>query len=84
MLVIILTAVLSLANRQEVVVHYLFGQYRMPLILVMIGSILIGMSIQDFLGLTKNVSLKSEVKQLKKEWLEISLLQSKEHTDTVE
>ncbi|HFU4203409.1 TPA: lipopolysaccharide assembly protein LapA domain-containing protein [Streptococcus suis] len=75
---------LSLANRQEVVVHYLFGQYRMPLILVMIGSILIGMSIQDFLGLTKNVSLKSEVKQLKKEWLEISLLQSKEHTDTVE
>ncbi|HFI0257134.1 TPA: lipopolysaccharide assembly LapA domain-containing protein [Streptococcus suis] len=79
-----MTVVLSLANRQEVVVHYLFGQYRMPLILVMIGSILIGMSIQDFLGLTKNLSLKSEVKQLKKELLEISLLQSKEHTDTVE
>ena len=28
LLVIILTVVLSLANRQEVIVHYLFGQFR--------------------------------------------------------
>ncbi|HFI0236579.1 TPA: hypothetical protein ACGOVN_000357 [Streptococcus suis] len=51
----------------------------MPLILVMIG-----IAFQYLLGLTKNLSVKNEVKQLKKELSEISLLQSKEHADTVE
>jgi uncharacterized integral membrane protein len=68
LLVIILTVVLSLANRQEVIVHYLFGQFRMPLILVIIGSLLIGIVIQYLIGLTKNLSLKSKIKNLKKSY----------------
>ncbi|HEM3176866.1 TPA: LapA family protein [Streptococcus suis] len=82
LLVIILTVVLSLANRQEVIVHYLFGQFRMPLILVIIGSLLIGIVIQYLIGLTKNLSLKSEIKNLKKELSELPALQNKEKTDS--
>ncbi|HFI0467768.1 TPA: lipopolysaccharide assembly protein LapA domain-containing protein [Streptococcus suis] len=44
-----------------------FRQCRMPLILVMIGSLLLGMVIQYLLGLTKHLSLKGEIKSLKKE-----------------
>lgn len=84
LLVIILTVVLSLANRQEVVVNYLFGQFRMPLILVMIGSLLLGMVCQYLLGLTKHLTLKSEIKSLKKELSEIPVLPSLEKTDKVE
>ncbi|HEL2110062.1 TPA: LapA family protein [Streptococcus suis] len=84
LLVIILTVVLSLANRQEVVVHYLLGQFRMPLILVMIGSLLLGMAIQYLLGLTKHLSLKGEIKSLKKELSEIPVLPSIENADKVE
>lgn len=84
LLVIILTVVLSLANRQEVVVNYLFGQFRMPLILVMIGSLLLGMVCQYLLGLTKHLTLKSEIKSLKKELSEIPVLPSLEKTDNVE
>lgn len=84
LLVIILTVVLSLANRQEVVVNYLFGQFRMPLILVMIGSLLLGMVSQYLLGLTKHLTLKSEIKSLKKELSEIPVLPSLEKADKVE
>lgn len=84
LLVIILTVVLSLANRQEVVVNYLFGQFRMPLILVMIGSLLLGMVSQYLLGLTKHLTLKSEIKSLKKELSEIPVLPSLEKTDNVD
>ncbi|HFI0136182.1 TPA: lipopolysaccharide assembly LapA domain-containing protein [Streptococcus suis] len=82
-LIILLTVVLSLTNRQVVVVNYLIGQFRMPLILVIIGSLLIGMFIQYLLGLTKNMSLKSEIKNLKKELSEIPVLQTEENSDKI-
>lgn len=82
LLVIILTVVLSLANRQEVIVHCLFGQFRMPLIFVIIGSLLIGIVIQYLIGLTENLSLKSEIKNLKKELTELPALQNEENTDS--
>ncbi|HFI2692106.1 TPA: lipopolysaccharide assembly LapA domain-containing protein [Streptococcus suis] len=83
-LIILLTVVLSLTNRQVVVVNYLFGQFRMPLILVIMGSLLIGMFIQYLLGLTKNMTLKSEIKTLKKELSEIPVLQTEENSDKME
>lgn len=55
----------------------------MPLILVIIGSLLIGMFIQYLLGLTKNMSLKSEIKNLKKELSEIQVLQTEENSDKI-
>ncbi|HEP1819640.1 LapA family protein [Streptococcus suis] len=82
-LIILLTVVLSLTNRQVVVVNYLFGQFRMPLILVIIGSLLIGMFIQYLLGLTKSMSLKSEIKNLKRELSEIPVLQKEEPSEKI-
>ncbi|HEM6345499.1 TPA: LapA family protein [Streptococcus suis] len=82
-LIILLTVVLSLTNRQVVEVNYLFGQFRMPLILVIIGSLLIGMFIQYLLGLTKNMSLKSEIKNLKKELSEVPVLQTEENSGKI-
>ncbi|MBO4107480.1 LapA family protein [Streptococcus suis] len=81
--IIILTVILSLANRQVVVVNYLFGHFRMPLILVILGSLLVGLFIQYLLGMTKNLSLKSEIKSLKKELIDIRVLQNEENSDKI-
>lgn len=64
---VMVTIVLSLANRQDVVVNYLFGRFRLPLILVIVGSVLVGFMIQYLLGLVKIVSLKNQLKTLRKE-----------------
>lgn len=67
---IVLTIILSLVNRQEVVVHYLFGRLRLPLIVVMAGTVLIGMTIQYLLGFAKTYQLKQDIKHLKQELAE--------------
>lgn len=64
---VMVTIVLSLANRQDVVVNYLFGRFRLPLILVIVGSVSVGFMIQYLLGLVKIVSLKNQLKTLRKE-----------------
>lgn len=64
---VVATIVLSLANRQEVVVNYIFGVLRLPLILVIVGAVAIGMLIQYLLGLGRHLSLKHEIKGLKKQ-----------------
>lgn len=69
----VLMTVLALVNRQDVVVNYLFGRFRMPLILVMLGSVLIGFIGQYLLGLSKHLSLKQEVKQLTKDKQELTV-----------
>lgn len=67
LVIIILTVVLSLANQQVVKVNYIFGYFRMPLILVILGSVFLGLVIQYLLGMAKNMGLKSEIKSLKKQ-----------------
>lgn len=64
---VVLTIILSLANRQLVVVNYLFGQFRLPLILVIAGSVLAGLLMQFLIGFTKQVGLKNQIKGLKKQ-----------------
>lgn len=64
---VIMTIVLSLANRQEVEVNYIFGLLRLPLILVMVGAVVIGMLMQYLIGLGKHLSLKHEIRGLKKQ-----------------
>ncbi|MGV3030312.1 LapA family protein [Streptococcus suis] len=67
LVIIILTVVLSLANQQVVKVNYIFGYFRLPLILVILGSVFLGLVIQYLLGMAKNMGLKSEIKSLKKQ-----------------
>ena len=67
LVIIVLTVVLSLANQQVVKVNYIFGYFRMPLILVILGSVFLGLVIQYLLGMAKNMGLKSEIKSLKKQ-----------------
>lgn len=66
---IVLTIVLSLANRQMVVVNYLFGRFKLPLILVIVGAVLIGMAVQYLLTFAKVYGLKQDIKSLKKQLL---------------
>lgn len=67
LVIIVLTVVLSLANQQVVKVNYIFGYFRLPLILVILGSVFLGLVIQYLLGMSKNMGLKSEIKSLKKQ-----------------
>lgn len=67
LVIIVLTVVLSLANQQVVKVNYIFGYFRLPLILVILGSVFLGLVIQYLLGMAKNMGLKSEIKSLKKQ-----------------
>ncbi|MGT2895631.1 LapA family protein [Streptococcus entericus] len=69
----VLTTVLALVNRQEVVVNYLFGRFRMPLILVILGSVLVGFIGQYLLGLSKQMTLKQQLKQLTKDKQELTV-----------
>lgn len=79
---LIITIVLSLANRQVVTVNYLFGHFRLPLILVIFGSILIGFLLQYLLGLSKSLSLKHQVRGLQKQLADIK--QATAQTDSQE
>ncbi|MGT2828252.1 lipopolysaccharide assembly protein LapA domain-containing protein [Streptococcus hillyeri] len=60
-----LTALLSIANIQSVTVNYLFGTFKLPLILLILLSVGLGMFIQFLLGFFKNMSLRQEIKNLK-------------------
>lgn len=59
-----LTAVLSITNIQTVTVNYLFGTFKLPLILLILMSVGLGMLIQFLLGFFKNMSLRQEIKKL--------------------
>lgn len=48
-----LTAVLSITNIQTVTVNYLFGTFKLPLILLILMSVGLGMLIQFLLGFLK-------------------------------
>lgn len=69
----VLTTILALVNRQDVVVNYLFGRFRMPLILVILGSVLVGFIGQYLLGLSKQMSLQQQIKQLTKDKQELTV-----------
>ncbi|MET3556985.1 putative integral membrane protein [Streptococcus rupicaprae] len=66
-LTIITTAALALANRQYVEVNYLFGYFRMPLILLILVSVALGMLIQFLLAFPKNMANARQLKHIKRE-----------------
>lgn len=67
-----LTAVLSITNMQSVTVNYLFGTFKLPLILLILVSVFLGMLIQFLLSFFKNMNLRQEIKKLKAQQKEVA------------
>lgn len=67
LLLILLIAGLSLANMETVKVSYLFGYFKLPLIILILISVLLGAMIASLIGMSKQFAIKTELKQVKKE-----------------
>lgn len=63
----LIVAVFAVINVDNVTVNYLFGESQWPLILVILGSVLMGGMIVGSVGLVRIYSLQRKVKILKKE-----------------
>ncbi|UUD41584.1 LapA family protein [Bacillus pumilus] len=64
---VLIVSVFAVINVRPVQVDYLFGTAEWPLILVIIGSVLMGGLIVAFAGIFQIVKLKRELKTLKAE-----------------
>ncbi|MDM5298908.1 DUF1049 domain-containing protein [Bacillus pumilus] len=64
---VLIVSVFAVINVRPVQVDYLFGTAEWPLILVIIGSVLMGGLIVAFAGIFQIVKLKRELKVLKAE-----------------
>ncbi|GAF65895.1 hypothetical protein BTS2_2794 [Bacillus sp. TS-2] len=63
----LIIAVFAVINVESVRVNYLIGEAYWPLILVILGSVLMGALVVGSLGLFKIYQLQSEIKRLKKQ-----------------
>ncbi|MGA9226924.1 MAG: lipopolysaccharide assembly protein LapA domain-containing protein [Mesobacillus sp.] len=63
----LIVAVFAVINVEPVTVNYLFGEAKWPLILVILGSVLMGGIIVGSVGLFRMFVLQREVKTLKKQ-----------------
>lgn len=63
----LIVAVFAVINVEPVIVNYLFGEAKWPLILVILGSVLMGGIIVGSVGLFRMFVLQREVKTLKKQ-----------------
>lgn len=63
----LIVAVFAVINVDNVTVNYLFGESQWPLILVILGSVLMGGLIVGSVGIVRIYSLQRQVKILKKE-----------------
>ncbi|UCZ54362.1 lipopolysaccharide assembly protein LapA domain-containing protein [Bacillus shivajii] len=64
-IVALVIAIFSVINVEPVEVNYLFGQTEWPLVLIIIGSVLMGGIIVGGVGIYKIYHLQQEIKQLK-------------------
>ncbi|MGM9928258.1 MAG: lipopolysaccharide assembly LapA domain-containing protein [Bacillus sp. (in: firmicutes)] len=63
----LIVAIFAVLNVDKVEVNYLFGRSEWPLILIIVGSFLIGSVIAGIISSWKITSLKKQVKMLTKE-----------------
>ncbi|GLB58332.1 LapA family protein [Cytobacillus sp. NCCP-133] len=63
----LVVAVFAVINVDNVTVNYLFGESEWPLILVILGSVLMGGLIAGSVGIVRMYSLQRQVRLLKKE-----------------
>ena len=67
LLAILLIAGLSLANMQSVTVSFILFRFKIPLILLILLSVLLGAITTILISMPKNFSLKNELAKAKKE-----------------
>ncbi|OMF61807.1 hypothetical protein BK139_05630 [Paenibacillus sp. FSL R5-0490] len=63
----LIVAVFAVINVDNVTVNYVFGESQWPLILVILGSVLMGGLIVGSVGIVRIYSLQRQVKLLKRE-----------------
>lgn len=63
----LIIALFAVLNVERVQVNYLFGHAEWPLILIVIGSVLIGSLITGLMSSVKMASLRKKIKILEKE-----------------
>ncbi|KXT77375.1 hypothetical protein STRDD10_00014 [Streptococcus sp. DD10] len=66
LLSLLIVAAISLANMQSIEVSFLLGSFRLPLIILILISVLLGSLITFLIGLPKNFSMKKRMKELEK------------------
>jgi lipopolysaccharide assembly protein A len=77
----LIVAVFAVINVDSVTVNYLFGQAEWPLILVILGSVLMGGMIIGSVGLFRLYVVQRKVKALEKENILLKEQAEKTHTD---
>ncbi|PRO65012.1 LapA family protein [Alkalicoccus urumqiensis] len=65
LVIVLIIAVFAVINVDPVTVNYFFGESEWPLILVILGSVLMGGLIVGFVGMYRIYRLQQEVKQLR-------------------
>ncbi|GAD12788.1 hypothetical protein GBL_1005 [Geobacillus kaustophilus GBlys] len=63
----LIVALLAVANVEQVTIHYLVGETRLPLIIVILGSAVLGGLVVGMLGWVRLFSLRRQVKLLERE-----------------
>lgn len=63
LIVILVIAIFSVINVEPVTVNYLFGKAEWPLILVIIGSVLLGAILAGLIGMMKIYQLQKALKK---------------------
>lgn len=67
LIVAILIAIFAVINVDAVRVNYLFGNAEWPLILVILGSVLMGAIVAGTVGMLRIYQLQAEIKRLRKQ-----------------
>ncbi|MFD2618195.1 LapA family protein [Terrilactibacillus laevilacticus] len=65
LILVLIIALLSVANVDPVSVNYLFGMVDLPLIVVIIGSLLIGALLVGIISSLRIIQLQKKIRQLK-------------------
>lgn len=84
----LIVAVFAVLNVEPVIVNYLFGTSEIPLILIIIGSALLGGLVVGMFGILRQYKLQWKVRKLENELEEIKSrkndVETKELTDSIE
>ncbi|MDQ0254257.1 putative integral membrane protein [Evansella vedderi] len=78
-IIAIIIAVFAVINVEPVEVNYIFGQNEWPLVLIILGSVLMGGVIVGSVGMYKIYQLQQELKQVRKK-LETSSINDNKNT----